>query len=256
MVTPVILTFNESDNIETTLASLQWAREVIIVDSGSSDNTVEIARQFRNVRIHVHPFETHGRQWTFAVTETDVETPYVLCLDADMRVTEAFVRELLDALSDETLSGAWLSFDYWLCGKELRGSLYPDQLRCFKPSDVKITQTGHTQVFKTKGPTCRVSSRVIHEDRKPMERTLRNQEKYAILEAERILSYARHSWKDKARIAGIFPILAGIAGYIRAGGPAAGKASVAYGLERILFESILARQLVAKQAHSVEPADV
>jgi glycosyltransferase involved in cell wall biosynthesis len=252
MVTPVLLTFNERDNIARTLTSLEWARDVIIVDSGSSDDTVEIARQFRNVRVHVHPFESHGRQWTFAVMKTGVETPYVLCLDADMRVTESFVTELHGALSDQKLSGAWLSFDYWLCGKELRGSLYPDQLRCFKPSDVEITQSGHTQVFRTTGATCRVSSRVIHEDHKPVERTLRNQEKYALLEAERILSTAHHSWKDKARLAGVFPILAGIAGYIRAGGPATGNASVAYGLERILFESILARQLVERRAGALE----
>ena len=82
-ITPVILTFNESPNIARTLGKLSWAREVIVVDSFSIDDTVDIVRSFPGTRVIQHKFESHAGQWNFAVQDTGVKTEWCLALDAD-----------------------------------------------------------------------------------------------------------------------------------------------------------------------------
>ena len=64
----------------------------MVVDSGSTDRTAEVARRFSNVRWLVRPFDTHAAQWQFAIGSA--ETDYVLALDADYRVPADFVGEL------------------------------------------------------------------------------------------------------------------------------------------------------------------
>ena len=69
-ITPVILTYNEAPNIGRALERLRWAKGVVVVDSGSTDETPSIAAGFPNVRTVVRPFDSHARQWRFAVEET------------------------------------------------------------------------------------------------------------------------------------------------------------------------------------------
>src|SRR5262245_41104147 len=94
LVTPVILTFNEECNIGRALDSLTWADRIVVVDSGSSDATEKIATRFKNVRWVPRAFDTHRQQWRFAVETAGTGTPYVLALDADYQVPQAFVTEL------------------------------------------------------------------------------------------------------------------------------------------------------------------
>ena len=68
-ITPLILTRDEEANIGRTLAQLAWAREVIVVDSMSTDATVAIARRFPNVRVVERPFDSHAAQWAFGVAQ-------------------------------------------------------------------------------------------------------------------------------------------------------------------------------------------
>ena len=92
-VTPVILTYNEEPNLGATLTSLTWASRIVVVDSGSSDRTAEIARSFPNVAWFVREFDSHSAQWSFAVHGTSVDTRYLLALDADMVDSKGWSRE-------------------------------------------------------------------------------------------------------------------------------------------------------------------
>src|SRR5438270_789442 len=85
-------TRDEETNIGRTLAQLAWARDVVLVDSFSTDQTVEIARTFPNVRVIQRAFDTHAAQWSFAIEQATTE--WVLMLDADHFVPEPFVQEL------------------------------------------------------------------------------------------------------------------------------------------------------------------
>src|ERR1044071_7462342 len=93
-ITPLILTYNEAPNIGRTLEHLTWAREIVIVDSFSTDDTVEIASSFANVRIVQRAFDSHRNQWEFGLRETGIQTTWVLALDADYMLTSAAVAEL------------------------------------------------------------------------------------------------------------------------------------------------------------------
>src|SRR5436190_22300776 len=74
-ITPLILTRDEEANIGRTLAQLAWAREVVVVDSLSTDNTIEIARRFANVRVIPRAFDRHDLQWSFGAAQ--IATPWV-----------------------------------------------------------------------------------------------------------------------------------------------------------------------------------
>ena len=87
-ITPAVLTFNEASNIGRMLERLAWAKDVVVVDSGSSDETVAIAKRFPNVRVFVRPFDTHWNQWTFAQKETGIRTEWMMRLDADYILSE------------------------------------------------------------------------------------------------------------------------------------------------------------------------
>ncbi|HEU5460200.1 MAG TPA: glycosyltransferase, partial [Pyrinomonadaceae bacterium] len=79
-ITPLILTYNEAPNIGRTLKSVNWAKDIVIVDSFSDDNTLEIAASFPSVRVFQRTFDSHRNQWQFGLKETGVATPWVLAL--------------------------------------------------------------------------------------------------------------------------------------------------------------------------------
>jgi glycosyltransferase involved in cell wall biosynthesis len=242
-VTPVILTFNEASNIQTTLASLTWASRVVVLDSGSTDETEEIARSFNNVNWYVRQFDNHRAQWLCAIHESSIKTDYVLALDADMRPGVGFRDELKAFLKSGKFAGARIPFEYRMLGHALRGSIYPAQIRLFKKNQVRVVQLGHSQAFEVNGNVCKFRSSLIHEDLKPMSRWLNNQMKYASLEAVRIRRAGKQTLKDRLRVAGFSPAIVGAWAYISAGGPFRPVASRAYACERVIFEAILSRML-------------
>ena len=93
-ITPVVLTLDEAPNLERTLSHLRWARDVVVVDSFSRDETVAIARAFPRVRVYQRTFDGAASQWNFALQQTDIGTEWALALDADFVVTDALLEEL------------------------------------------------------------------------------------------------------------------------------------------------------------------
>ena len=144
-ITPVILTFNEAPNIERTLARLDWASRIVIVDSGSMDETVELARRNPRVDLRERPFDEHARQWNYAITETNVRSEWVLALDADYVLTEDFLGEISRLDSHPDVTGYEARFIYYVFGQPLRGSLYPPVTVLFRAGRGHYVQDGHTQ---------------------------------------------------------------------------------------------------------------
>lgn len=90
-ITAIVITFNEEANIARALASLEWADEIIVVDSESRDRTTEIARQFTE-RVVVRPWPGYSAQKNFAAAEASHD--WIFSLDADEVVSEALRREI------------------------------------------------------------------------------------------------------------------------------------------------------------------
>jgi glycosyltransferase involved in cell wall biosynthesis len=102
-ITPVILTYNEEQNLDRTLAALEWARDIVIVDSFSTDKTLEIAARFPSVRVFQRAFDIMAQQWTFATQQTNIDTDWILALDADYLLTSDFVDELRQLEPDKNV---------------------------------------------------------------------------------------------------------------------------------------------------------
>lgn len=97
----VVLTHNEEWNIPDCLASISgWAREVFVVDSGSTDRTREIAAQYGAIVVE-HPFETHAKQWNWALRNLPISTEWILALDADQRMTPELRNEIIELFNRE-----------------------------------------------------------------------------------------------------------------------------------------------------------
>ena len=82
LITPLILTFNEAPNLARTLAQLFWARDITIIDSFSSDETLSIVSGFPQARIFQRKFDSFAGQCNFGLRETGITSEWVLSLDA------------------------------------------------------------------------------------------------------------------------------------------------------------------------------
>jgi glycosyltransferase involved in cell wall biosynthesis len=77
-ITPLILTYNEENNISRTLEKLKWASKIIVIDSYSTDKTLEILSQYPQVEVFPRKFDTHATQWNYGLEK--VVTEWVLSL--------------------------------------------------------------------------------------------------------------------------------------------------------------------------------
>ena len=119
-VTVVVPTLNEERMLGECLSRLNRFAKVVVVDSGSTDRTVEIAR---SNGAEVLAFEWNGRfpkkrNWTLA--NHAFQTPWVFFLDADEQVTDAFCDELASTLPTTSNVGFWVSYTNWFLGHRLR----------------------------------------------------------------------------------------------------------------------------------------
>ncbi len=182
----MVLTFNEAPNIRRTLDKLEWATEVIVLDSFSTDATESIARSFGNVVFEQRRFDNHTAQWNFGLQR--VQTEWVLSLDADYVLTDELVHEIGQLSADASIAAFFVRFRYCIAGRPLRGSLYPPRAVLFRKSMCHYVADGHTQVLAIEGPTKLLHGHILHDDRKPLSRWLDSQRAYARLEAEKLVA--------------------------------------------------------------------
>ena len=242
-ITPVVLTYNEEPNIARTLASLRWAQKVVVLDSGSTDSTETIARAYPNVVWYTRGFDSFLSQWNHALTLLDGGTEYVLGLDADMETTGPLLDEISRVFLSQSFAGGMIPFDYRYYGRSLAGSLCASQLRLFRREQVTVTQLNHGHKFSVPGQIYHFNSRLVHDDRKPIDRWLKSQLQYQ-LQNEQELANGGGRLRDRLRNAGVMPPLMGLLAYIKAGGPFKGAAAARYAYERMTTESILALRLM------------
>jgi glycosyltransferase involved in cell wall biosynthesis len=243
-ITPLILTRDEDANIGRTLAQLAWAGEVVVIDSCSTDRTAAIARQFANVRLIERAFDSHAAQWAFGVAH--VTTEWVLTLDADYFVPEAFVREVaaLDPAPD--LAGYTAGFVYAIGGVPLRATLYPARDVLLRRGAFEIWQDGHTQRVRVHGPTERLHTRLIHDDRKDLGRFISRQKIYMRQEAAKLRATPWHDLPSSGRIRKLrvaAPFVTFLYTLLVKRTILDGAAGLRYAFERFLAEAILSVEL-------------
>lgn len=198
-LTPLILTYNEQENIGRTLAALVWVSEVVIVDSFSTDNTLKIAAAAHpNVRIVQRRFDSHTAQWNFGVDQ--VQTPWVLSLDADYEVSAELAKEIQGLSGTEAVAGYSARFEYRVFGRPLRASVYPPRTVLFRKNRARYRDDGHTQTLHTEGLVQTLSGVIYHDDRKPLSRWLQSQDRYMRIEAPHLLAAKPDELKRQDRL--------------------------------------------------------
>ena len=141
-ISAVLITFNEDIHINAVLENVKFADEIIVVDSFSTDGTVEKIKQHPNVKLIQRPFENYTDQKSYALEQATND--WVLFLDADERVPDRLRNEILETVNSKEASADALYFYrvFMFKNKILRFSGWQrdKNYRLFKKSKVHFTQ--------------------------------------------------------------------------------------------------------------------
>lgn len=118
-VAVIMITFNEAHHLAAVLENVSgWAQEVLLLDSYSSDDTVDIGLRY-GVRIFQRSFRGFGDQWNFAITELPVVAPWTMKLDPDERLTDELKRSIASAIAGNAADALVVRRHLWFMGKPL-----------------------------------------------------------------------------------------------------------------------------------------
>jgi glycosyltransferase involved in cell wall biosynthesis len=199
-ITPLIIVHNEVDNITRTLEPLSWARRIVIVDSGSTDGTLEILARYAAVEVFHRTFDSFAAQCNFGLKH--IETPWVLSLDADYVLSDDLVSEIKACPDDPVISGFSAAFVYRVCGRALRANLYPRRTMLYRAAGAAYAEQGHGHRVRREGQIVPLRHVIYHDDRKPIVRWFASQQRYAEAEADYLLqtSPVELSRSDRIRL--------------------------------------------------------
>ncbi|MCK4762985.1 MAG: glycosyltransferase family 2 protein [Candidatus Aminicenantes bacterium] len=187
-ISAVIIALNEEDRIRDTLDScLEVADEIVVVDSYSTDKTVEIAREF-GARIFQKKFIDYGSQKNFAIEKAENE--WILNLDADERVSPRLKEEILKLKAQEEIEadGFLINRKTFYMGRWIKHSgWYPDRkLRLFKKEKSRWRGRIHEGLILT-GRTGRIGGDILHYTYRDMSDHVLRMNKYSYMQAEDIV---------------------------------------------------------------------
>lgn len=153
-VSVVILTLNEEDRLPSCLASVAGANDIVVLDSGSTDGTVEIARA-AGARVFTHPFKDFAAQRNHAHAAIPFLNPWVFHLDADEQLTPDLLAECASLSVTAPFDGYYAAPRMMFHGRWLRRCTdFPAwQARCVRASGFQFVQVGHGQ---RESPTMRL----------------------------------------------------------------------------------------------------
>jgi glycosyltransferase involved in cell wall biosynthesis len=164
-ITSIVLTLNEEINLDRCLSSLKWTDRIIVIDSGSSDKTVDIAKS-HGCEVFSNPWGGFSSQRNWALDNTNIQTDWVLFLDAD----EELPPRLIDSICRETryshFSAYYLCPKIYFLGKWIRHSQnFPVwHLRLLRKGRVRFKDsvTGHGETWEVKGEIGTIRQPYIH----------------------------------------------------------------------------------------------
>lgn len=193
-LTILILTKNEELNLPDCLKSVKgFAKRCVVVDSGSSDNTQEIAKEF-GADFYYHPFETHARQFNWGLDNTNITTKWTFRLDADERLTPKLCEELSQLMKEhenDEVNGITMEASLFFMGKEMKhGGPQKRKLMLFKTGKARIEDRKideHTILTEGKAIACK--EKFLHYDFKDMTFWINKLNWYASREVQDYFDY-------------------------------------------------------------------
>ena len=193
-VTFVILSKNEEINIKDCIDSIRgFAKRVVVVDSGSTDRTVELAKEL-GADVYVHPFENYARQFNWGLDHTNITTKWTFRLDADERLTPALCEELSRLMKEhdnDDVNGVTMEAYLYFMGRIMKhGGAQKRKLMLFKTGigrveDRKMDE--HTILSSGTAVSCK--EKFIHHDFKDMTFWINKLNWYATREMQDYFDY-------------------------------------------------------------------
>ncbi len=191
----VLITYNEETNIRRTLESVlplvrpregepESGGEIIVVDNGSSDRTVEIAREL-GAKVFVEEWKGFAAQKNSAIAKATGD--WILSLDADEAVEPELAQEIFATLQPEqTLTGYWIPRKNLFLGRWIkRAGFWPDpKLRLFRRGKGRFIDRPVHEVMEVDGPTGKLQNALIHDAYPSLTGYIATMNKYSSLGAE------------------------------------------------------------------------
>lgn len=145
-VSTLILTLNEESNLPRCLAGLEWCDDIIVLDSGSKDRTLDIAEQ-SGARVFHREFDSFAGQRNWGLDNISFKHPWILHLDADEVCTEELATEIAGRINDDRYYAFRIPSRTIFLGKWMRfAGMYPTyQVRLGRNPGLRFTQVGHGQ---------------------------------------------------------------------------------------------------------------
>jgi glycosyltransferase involved in cell wall biosynthesis len=252
-ITPLLLTYNEAPNVSRTLSKLLWARRIVVIDSGSTDETLDLLRNYPQVDVVQRPFSDFATQCNFGLAQ--VNTPWVLSLDADYELSESLVGEIGGLAGSDAIAGYRARFVYRIHGRPLRGSLYPPRVVLYRRDKARYYNEGHGHRVSVQGEVAELRGVIYHDDRKPLARWLHSQRRYAAGEARYLLATptAKLNRADRVRRMA-WPAPMGVLPYtlFAKGCALDGWPGWQYALQRFVAETLIALAIVDLRLRGAE----
>jgi len=186
-----IIAWNEEGRLRPCLESVEWADEILVVDSESTDATVPLAREFTE-RIWVRPWPGFAAQKNFAMDQATGD--WVLSLDADERVTPVLRERILEVLEHGSAAAGYsiprqnIFWGAWV----RHGGLYPDyQLRLFRRGTGRFVEDAVHESVRVSGPVERLSEPLVHHSYRGLEDFTERSNRYSTLAAQDWLARGR-----------------------------------------------------------------
>lgn len=244
----LVITYNEQDNIDRTLSSIAWVDRILVVDSGSTDATLEIISRYPQASVLHREFTTFAEQCNFGLEHID--EPWVLSIDADYSFPDVAQVSVSAAVARDAVVGYRTAFCYAIYGKIVRGSILPPRTVLYRRQSARYEDDGHGHRVRINGLLEDLPFRLVHDDRKPLPRWLASQVTYAAQEADKLAGTAgpELSLQDKLRkFIVVAPPLVFLLVYVFRGGFLSGWQGLYYALQRLFAELLLSLFLVDRK---------
>ncbi|SDC62166.1 Glycosyltransferase involved in cell wall bisynthesis [Desulfurella multipotens] len=183
-----IITYNEKENLERTLKSVDFCDEIVIVDSYSTDETVEIAKKYTD-KIYLNKFISYGEQKNFAIEK--LSTDWILSIDADEVVSPSLKTEILNAIKNSKFDSYYIKIQLVFLNKALRfGGAQNWHLRLFRKGLMFSNCIVHEKVISKNASY--LKGKILHYSYKDLSHYIEKLNKYTSISATLNLKKNQH----------------------------------------------------------------
>ncbi len=189
-LTVVILAQNEEKNIVRSVSSVKKiAKRIIVIDSGSTDRTIELAKESGAEVVYHSPFVNYATQFNWGLEHTNIQTKWVLRLDADEQVTPQLadeIEQMLEEHDSDDINGFELRCRIIFMGKWIKhGGTYPLIIpRLFRYGFGKVEMRKMDEHTLIEGKVLRMQNDLVHYDFKGLHEWIEKHNKYSVRECQ------------------------------------------------------------------------